>query len=48
MANLNVSWASGENIKAMTLAYIQSISTDGILLWGEQGIKLQEYILFGN
>ena len=43
-----VSWASGENIKARTLAYIQRISADGILLWGEQGIKLQEFILLGN
>jgi hypothetical protein len=37
-----VTWASGENIKAKTLAYIQRISADGTLLWGEKGIKLQD------
>jgi hypothetical protein len=37
-----VTWASGEDIKDKTSSYIQKISTGGKVLWGEEGIKLDE------
>jgi hypothetical protein len=35
-----ISWAAGDNIKDRTSSYIQRISAEGELLWGEDGIKL--------
>jgi hypothetical protein len=35
-----VTWAAGKNIKDKTSSYIQRISGDGELLWGEKGIRL--------
>ncbi len=35
-----VTWAVGEHIKDKTSSYIQRISGDGKLLWGEDGIRL--------
>jgi hypothetical protein len=35
-----ISWASGDNIKDRTSSYIQRISAEGELLWGEDGLKL--------
>ncbi|MFC1946379.1 hypothetical protein ACFLXY_00510 [Chloroflexota bacterium] len=35
-----ISWASGKNIKDSTSSYIQRVSAEGELLWGEDGIKL--------
>jgi hypothetical protein len=35
-----ISWASGNIIKDRTSSYIQRVSSEGELLWGEEGIKL--------
>jgi len=35
-----IAWASGNNIMDRTSSYIQRISPEGKLLWGEDGIKL--------
>jgi len=35
-----VTWAAGEYIKDKTSSRIQRISSDGMLLWGEDGIRL--------
>lgn len=35
-----ISWASGIKIKDRTSSYIQRVSVEGELLWGEEGIKL--------
>jgi len=35
-----VTWAAGEHIKDKTSSYIQRISGDGELLWGEEGFRL--------
>ena len=35
-----ISWASGKKIKDRTSSYIQRVSAEGELLWGEDGIKL--------
>ncbi len=35
-----VTWAAGEHIKDRTSSYIQRISNEGEMLWGEDGIKL--------
>ena len=37
---LFVTWAAGEHIKDKTSSYIQRISGDGELLWGEEGTRL--------
>jgi hypothetical protein len=37
---LFVTWAAGEHIKDKTSSYIQRISGDGEILWGEEGIRL--------
>jgi hypothetical protein len=36
-----VSWAAGANIHNASLSYIQRVSADGTLLWGENGIILK-------
>ena len=33
-------WAAGEHIKDKTSSYIQRLSGEGELLWGEDGIRL--------
>jgi hypothetical protein len=38
-----IAWASGNNIKDKTSSYIQRISTEGKLLWGENGIELSPW-----
>jgi hypothetical protein len=35
-----ITWAAGEHLKDKTSSYIQRISGDGELLWGEKGIRL--------
>lgn len=35
-----ISWASGEKLKERASSYIQRVSVEGDLLWGEKGIKL--------
>jgi len=35
-----VTWAAGEHIKDKTSSYIQRISGEGEILWGEKGIRL--------
>jgi len=35
-----ITWAAGEHIKDKTSSYIQRISGEGEILWGEDGIRL--------
>jgi len=35
-----VTWAAGEHLKDKTSSYIQRISGDGEILWGEKGVRL--------
>jgi len=37
-----ISWAAGKNIKDKTSSYIQKILTNGGLLWGEDGVRLNK------
>ena len=37
-----ISWVSGKHIQSETSSYIQRISANGSILWGEEGIRLDE------
>ena len=39
---LLVTWAAGKNIRDRTSSYTQRISADGDLLWGEDGVRLNQ------